>query len=83
MLHCLARTAFETQLAYQDRSRDFHARLRRFCHPCNFNDVHFREAGFAKPLRSIAGGPTPPCGADAEDQLLAASVGLRSRKLVL
>lgn len=46
LLHRLARTDLQAQLAYQDRIREFHGRLRKFYYPYVFNDVPFREADF-------------------------------------
>jgi ABC-2 type transport system permease protein len=46
-IHRLADTDLTAQLAYQDRIRAFHERLRRFYYPYVFNETPFREADFA------------------------------------
>jgi ABC-2 type transport system permease protein len=51
LLHRLANTDLAAQLAYQDRIREFHGRLRNFYYPYVFNDIPFREADFAKAPR--------------------------------
>jgi ABC-2 type transport system permease protein len=48
LIHRLAQTDLSAQLAYQDRIRAFHARLRKFYYSYVFNDVPFRQADFAK-----------------------------------
>jgi ABC-2 type transport system permease protein len=45
-LHRLARTDVNAQLAYQDRVRAFHERLRRFYYPYLFADRPFDRAAF-------------------------------------
>ncbi len=50
-MHRLAQTDLEAQLAYLDRVREFHGRLRHFYYPYVFNDLPFREADFAKAPR--------------------------------
>jgi ABC-2 type transport system permease protein len=45
-LHRLARTDVTAQLAYQDRVRAFHERLRRFYYPYLFGDKPFNAAAF-------------------------------------
>ena len=47
-LHRLARTDVHAQLAYQDRIRAFHERLRRFYYPFLFDKVPFTAADFAR-----------------------------------
>jgi len=50
-LHRLAETDLAAQLAYQDRIRAFHEKLRRFYYPYIFNDQPFRQADFEKAPR--------------------------------
>jgi ABC-2 type transport system permease protein len=45
-LHLLARTNVAAQLAYQDRVRAFHERLRRFYYPYLFDDKRFDAVAF-------------------------------------
>jgi ABC-2 type transport system permease protein len=45
-MHRIARTDLEAQLAYQDRIRAFHERLRRFYYPYLFDDLPFDAAAF-------------------------------------
>ncbi|GGC17612.1 DUF3526 domain-containing protein [Pseudoduganella buxea] len=47
LLHRLADTDLQAQLAYHDRIAAFHARLRRFYYPYVFNDRPFGPADFA------------------------------------
>lgn len=47
ILHRIARTDINAGLSYQDRTRRFHDRLRRFYYPYVFNEVPFRETDFA------------------------------------
>jgi len=47
LLHRLADTDLQAQLAYQDRIAAFHARLRKFYYPYVFNDRPFGPADFA------------------------------------
>jgi ABC-2 type transport system permease protein len=48
LLHRVAKTDMRAGLAYQDRIRIYHERLRRFYYPYLFNETPFREADFAK-----------------------------------
>jgi ABC-2 type transport system permease protein len=48
ILHRLAKTDLKAGLAYQDRIRGFHEKLRRFYYPYIFNETPFREDDFAK-----------------------------------
>ena len=48
LLHRWAKTDMRAGLAYQDRIRLYHERLRRFYYPYLFNDTPFREADFDK-----------------------------------
>lgn len=48
LLHRWAHTDLRAGLAYQDRIRAYHERLRRFYYPYLFNDLPFRERDFAK-----------------------------------
>ncbi len=48
LLHRWAKTDMRASLAYQDRIRLYHERLRRFYYPYLFNDTPFREADFGK-----------------------------------
>ena len=48
LLHRWAKTDMRAGLAYQDRIRIYHERLRRFYYPYLFNETPFREAEFAK-----------------------------------
>jgi ABC-2 type transport system permease protein len=48
ILHRAAKTDMRAGLAYQDRIRIYHERLRRFYYPYLFNETPFREADFAK-----------------------------------
>jgi ABC-2 type transport system permease protein len=48
LLHRVAKTDMRAGLAYQDRIRIYHERLRRFYYPYLFNETPFREAEFAK-----------------------------------
>ncbi len=48
LLTRLAHTDLAAQLAYQDRIRDFHRRLRAFYYPYIFRDRPFAKADFAK-----------------------------------
>ena len=50
-IHRLARTDLQAQLAYQDRIRAFHERLRRFYYPYLFNDRRFWTDDFVKAPR--------------------------------
>lgn len=50
-VHRAARTDLAAQLAYQDRVRAFHERLRRFYYPYIFNETPFREPDFARAPR--------------------------------
>jgi ABC-2 type transport system permease protein len=50
-LHRLAETDLTAQLAYQDRIRAFHERLRRFYYPYIFNEAPFLKDDFAKAPR--------------------------------
>jgi ABC-2 type transport system permease protein len=52
--HRLARTDLAAQLAYQDRIRAFHDRLRTFYYPYVFNETPFRAADFARAPRWMA-----------------------------
>ena len=54
-LHRMAGTDLAAQLAYQDRIRAFHERLRRFYYPYIFNETPFREGDFAKAPRWAEG----------------------------
>jgi ABC-2 type transport system permease protein len=47
LIHRLAQTDLKAQLAYQDRVRAFHERLRRFYYPYVFNEVRFGITDFA------------------------------------
>lgn len=47
LLHRLAGTDLDAQLAYQDRIAAFHAQLRRFYYPYIFNERKFGAADFA------------------------------------
>jgi ABC-2 type transport system permease protein len=47
LIHRLAQTDLTAQLAYQDRVRAFHERLRGFYYPYVFNEVRFGNADFA------------------------------------
>jgi ABC-2 type transport system permease protein len=47
LIHRIAQTDLTAQLAYQDRIKAFHARLRTFYYPYVFNEVPFQEADFA------------------------------------
>lgn len=47
LLHRKAQTDLRAGLAYQDRIRAYHERLRRFYYPYLFNETPFREADFA------------------------------------
>lgn len=51
LLHRQARTDLSAQLAYQDRIRAFHHRLRRYYYPYVFNETPFRQADFANAPR--------------------------------
>lgn len=46
-MHALAGTSVADQLAYQDRVRSYHRRLREFYYPYLFEDRPFGHAGFA------------------------------------
>jgi ABC-2 type transport system permease protein len=46
LIHRLAQTDLTAQLAYQDRIRSFHARLRNFYYPYVFKETPFRAADF-------------------------------------
>lgn len=48
LLHRAAQTDLRAGLAYQDRIRAYHKRLRRFYYPYLFNETPFREAEFGK-----------------------------------
>ncbi|MCL6250582.1 DUF3526 domain-containing protein [Altererythrobacter sp. KTW20L] len=50
-LHRLAETDLAAQMAYQDRIRAFHDRLRTFYYPYVFNDVTFTMDDFARAPR--------------------------------
>lgn len=50
-IHRLAETDLAAQLAYQDRIRAFHERLRRFYYPYLFRDVPFGKEDFLKAPR--------------------------------
>ncbi|MCA3735737.1 MAG: DUF3526 domain-containing protein [Phenylobacterium sp.] len=50
-LHRMAGTDLAAQLAYQDRIRAFHERLRRFYYPYIFNETPFRKGDFGKAPR--------------------------------
>lgn len=52
-IHRLARTDLQAQLAYQDRIRAFHERLRRFYYPYIFNEVSFSQSDFDRAPRWI------------------------------
>ncbi len=54
-IHRLARTDLDAQLAYQDRIRAFHERLRRFYYPYIFNEVSFSQSDFDRAPRWIHG----------------------------
>jgi ABC-2 type transport system permease protein len=54
-LHRMAGTDLAAQLAYQDRIRAFHERLRRFYYPYVFKETPFREGDFAKAPRWAEG----------------------------
>ena len=54
-LHRMAGTDLAAQLAYQDRIRAFHERIRRFYYPYIFNETPFREGDFAKAPRWAEG----------------------------
>jgi ABC-2 type transport system permease protein len=51
ILHRLAQTDLRAGLAYQDRVRAYHERLRRFYYPYIFNEAPFREDDFGKAPR--------------------------------
>lgn len=51
VIHRLAATDLAAQLAYQDRVRTFHKRLRRFYYPYLFNDTPFRVTDFDRAPR--------------------------------
>jgi ABC-2 type transport system permease protein len=53
MVHRLAETDLQAQLAYLDRVREFHRQLRHFYYPYLFNEIPFREADFAKAPRWV------------------------------
>ena len=57
LLHRLADTDLQGQLAYQDRIAAFHAQLRRFFYPYIFNDKAFGPAEFARLPAWRAGTP--------------------------
>lgn len=46
VLHRIARTDLHAGLAYQDRIRAYHERLRRFYYPYLFNEIPFRHRDF-------------------------------------
>jgi ABC-2 type transport system permease protein len=48
LLHRWANTDLRAGLAYQDRIRAYHERLRRFYYPYLFDEVPFREGDFEK-----------------------------------
>ena len=48
ILHRLAQTDLKAGLAYQDRVRAYHGKLRRFYYPYIFNESPFREGDFEK-----------------------------------
>lgn len=48
LLHRKAQTDLRAGLAYQDRIRAYHERLRRFYYPYLFNETPFRDDDFAK-----------------------------------
>jgi ABC-2 type transport system permease protein len=48
LAHRIARTDLTAQLAYQDRIRAFHKRIRSFYYPYIFNDVPFGEDDFGR-----------------------------------
>lgn len=50
-IHKLAKTDLAAQLAYQDRIRAFHEKLRRFYYPYIFNELPFRESDFEQTPR--------------------------------
>jgi ABC-2 type transport system permease protein len=56
-LHRLAQTDVTAQLAYQDRVRAFHERLRRYYYPYLFGDVAFsaEDFGAAPSFKAMAG----------------------------
>lgn len=58
-LHRLARTDVQAQLAYQDRIRAFHERLRRFYYPFLFSGVPFGPSDFARAPQFSAPNDTP------------------------
>jgi ABC-2 type transport system permease protein len=51
VLHRLAQTDLKAGLAYQERVRAYHEKLRRFYYPYIFNEAPFREDDFAKAPR--------------------------------
>lgn len=51
VLHRQAETDLRAGLAYQDRVRAYHERLRKFYYPYLFNETPFREADFSKTPR--------------------------------
>lgn len=51
LLHRQAKTDLRAGLAYQDRIRAYHERLRKFYYPYLFNETPFREADFSKAPR--------------------------------
>jgi ABC-2 type transport system permease protein len=51
VLHRQTETDLRASLAYQDRVRAYHERLRKFYYPYLFNDTPFREADFSKAPR--------------------------------
>lgn len=51
ILHRLAETDLKAGLAYQDRIRAYHEKLRRFYYPYIFDEMPFREADFASAPR--------------------------------
>lgn len=60
ILHRVADTDLQAQLAYQDRIAAFHRQIRNFYYPYLFNDRAFGTAGFAKRPVFV---PEPPATA--------------------
>lgn len=50
-IHAIARTDLGAQIAFQDRIRAFHDRLRQFYYPYVFNETPFRQNDFAETPR--------------------------------
>jgi ABC-2 type transport system permease protein len=87
LLHRLAGTDLEAQLAYQDRVAAFHAELRKFYYPYIFNEKKFGPADFAatpafKPIAAAPQLPLLPAFGLAALAALAGWLGLNAVRRV-